>query len=62
MFAPLAGSATSITKTIKLQLASGDLWTGEAWPESVNLSINVGAVNSWSCNFRAQSGLTSTSV
>jgi hypothetical protein len=62
IFAPLAGSATSKTKTIELKLATGDYWTGEAWPESVNLSINVGAVNSWSCNFRAQSGLTSTSI
>jgi hypothetical protein len=62
IFAPLAGSATSITKTIELKLATGDFWTGEAWPENVNLSGGVGTLNTWSCTFRAQSGLTATSV
>lgn len=62
IFAPLAASATSKTKTIELKLATGDYWSGETWPESVNLGINVSQLNSWSCNFRAQSGLSQTSV
>lgn len=62
IFAPLAANATSITKTIALKLATGSYYKGEAWPESVSLSASPGTINTWSCTFRAQSGLTATSV
>ena len=61
IFAPLAASSTSITKTIEIKLATGDYWTGEAWPDNVTLGLPLG-LNTFSCNFSAQSGLTSTSV
>lgn len=54
---------TSVTKTIEVKLATGDYWTGEAWPEAVQgLSASPNSINAWSITFRAQNGLTQTSV
>ena len=62
IFAPVV-DGTSITKTVELQLASGDVYTGEVWPERVTgFNAQVGQINTWSCALRAQDGLTSTSV
>jgi len=61
IFAPLAAASTSITKTIEVKLATGDYWTGEAWPDNVTIGLPLG-LNTFSCNFSAQSGLSSTSV
>lgn len=62
MVAPVV-DGTSVTKTVELQLASGDVWTGEVWPEQVTgVGANVGEINTWSINLRAQNGLSSTSV
>lgn len=64
IFAPLAAENTSVStvKTLELKLASGDYWTGEAIVNDVELSVGVGQLNAWSCNLRAQSALTQTSV
>ena len=61
IFAPLAATSTSITKTIEMKLATGDFWTGEAWPDNVTINTPLG-LNTFSCNFSAQSGLTATAV
>jgi len=61
IFAPLAASSTTLTKTIEIKLATGDYWTGEAWPDNVTLGLPLG-LNTFSCNFSAQSGLTGTSA
>ena len=61
IFAPLT-NGTTVAKTIEVKVATGDYWTGEAWPERVSLSSSPGAINTWSCTFRAVAGLTSTSV
>ena len=61
IFAPLAAASTSKTKTIEVKLATGDYWTGEAWPDNVTLGLPLG-LNTFSCNFSAHSGLTATSV
>jgi len=61
IFAPLAAASTTKTKTIEVKLASGDYWTGEAWPDNVTLGLPLG-LNTFSCNFSAQSGLSQTSI
>ena len=61
IFAPLAAASTSLLKTIELKLATADYWTGEAWPDNVSIVTPLG-LNTFSCNFSAQSGLTSTSI
>lgn len=58
IFGKLAANATSITKTIELKMAASSFYRGEAWPEAVSLSASPGTINTWSCTFRAQSGLT----
>lgn len=61
IFAPIT-DGTSITKTIGVGLVSGQFLNGEAWPEAVQLAGNVGQISTWSVTFRAQNGLTRTSV
>lgn len=62
IFGPVV-DGTSITKTVEVQYASGDIYTGEVWPETITgLSANVGQLNTWSAALRAQDGLTNTSV
>lgn len=62
IFGPLV-DGTSITKTVELKYATGDVYTGEVWPEAVTgLSTNSGQLNTWSCNLSAQDGLSQTSV
>ena len=54
---------TSITKTLAISFdSSATWWTGEVWPESVNLSAGVDELQAWSAELRAQNGLSSTSV
>ena len=61
IFAPLAAGSTTVSKTIEIKLAAGDYWTGESWPDNVTIGLPLG-LNTFSCNFSAQSGLTTTSV
>ena len=61
IFAPVV-DGTSITKTIGAGLVSGQYLNGESWPESVTLGVSIDALSTWSCTFRAQDGLTRTSV
>jgi hypothetical protein len=61
IFSPIL-DGTSITKTIGIGLITGQYLNGEAWPESVTLGVSIDALSTWSCTFRAQNGLTRTSV
>jgi hypothetical protein len=61
IFSPVL-DGTSITKTIGVGLVSGQYLNGEAWPESVSFSVGIDELQTWSCTFRAQNGLTRTSV
>lgn len=61
IFAPLL-DGTSITKTIGVGLVSGQYLNGEAWPRDVSFSVGIDELQSFSCTFQAQDGLTRTSV
>jgi hypothetical protein len=61
IFAPVVDQ-TSITKTIDVGLVSGQFLSGEAWPESVSLGASIDSISTWSVTFRAQDGMTRTSV
>lgn len=61
IFAPLVGKRTSITKTFVV----GDgvkFWTGEAWPENVQISGNVNQLQAWSATMRLDGAMTHTAV
>lgn len=61
IMAPLV-NGTSVDKTIEVKYATGDYYSGEAIPGNVQLGLPTGAVNTWSCTFQANNGLTATSV
>lgn len=61
IFSPLL-DGTSITKTIGVGLVSGQYLNGEAWPRDVSFSVGIDALQTISCTFQAQDGLTRTSV
>ncbi len=61
IFAPLV-NGTSVDKTVEVKYASGDFYSGECIPTNVQMGLPTGAVNTWSCTFQANDGLTSTSV
>lgn len=61
IFAPLV-EHTSVTVTVEYKLATGEYWYGEAYAENVQLGIQVGQINTFSADMRAQAGLTQTSV
>ncbi len=61
IFSPVL-DGTSITKTIGIGLVSGQFLNGEAWPEAVTFGIGIDELQTWSCTFRAQDGLSRTSV
>jgi hypothetical protein len=61
IFGPLVGNRTSITKTFAIYL--GNKWfTGEALPQDVTLTGNVGEIQTWSCNLQVTGAVTRTSV
>ena len=62
IFAPLFAAGTSITKSIDYAMAAALRLTGECWFESGNFSGNVDTLQTFSATFRAENGLTSTSV
>lgn len=61
IFAPLI-NGTSVDKTIEVKYASGDFYSGESIPMNVQIGLPTAAVNTWSCTFQANNGLTGTSV
>lgn len=61
IFGPLV-NGTSVQKTVEIKHFTGKYHYGESWPESVKISKAPGAIQTWSCNLLAESGLTKTSI